>query len=259
MQNCNATQTPEIDHEALRAKYLAERDKRLRPEGQKQYLVTEDEFDGVLRGRSVHSGRAPATDHRRHRRGDPRWRFRRPHRRRPPQAGRRSTNFRVIELGGDFGGVWYWNRYPGIQVDSESYCYLPLFEETGYMPKEKYSNGRGVLRTRPAHRQALRPLRQRDLQHPGQLDLEWDEEITALADRHQPRRRHPRPVRGDVPGAVQQAETARHPGHQGLQRAHLPHGALGLRVHRRRHDTAGWTGWPVSGSPSSAPAPAASR
>ena len=49
------------------------------------------------------------------------------------------TNFRIIEAGGDFGGTWYWNRYPGAQCDIESYCYLPLLEETGYMPKEKYS------------------------------------------------------------------------------------------------------------------------
>jgi cyclohexanone monooxygenase len=49
------------------------------------------------------------------------------------------TNFRIIEAGADFGGTWYWNRYPGAQCDIESYCYLPLLEETGYMPKEKYS------------------------------------------------------------------------------------------------------------------------
>jgi cyclohexanone monooxygenase len=49
------------------------------------------------------------------------------------------TDFRIIEAGGDFGGTWYWNRYPGAQCDIESYCYLPLLEETGYMPKEKYS------------------------------------------------------------------------------------------------------------------------
>ena len=49
------------------------------------------------------------------------------------------SNFRIIEAGGNFGGTWYWNRYPGAQCDIESYCYLPLLEETGYMPKEKYS------------------------------------------------------------------------------------------------------------------------
>jgi cyclohexanone monooxygenase len=49
------------------------------------------------------------------------------------------TDFRIIEAGGDFGGTWYWNRYPGAQCDIESYCYLPLLEELNYMPKEKYS------------------------------------------------------------------------------------------------------------------------
>src|SRR3546814_8676556 len=39
------------------------------------------------------------------------------------------SNFRNIDTAGDFGGVWYWNRYPGIQCDNESYCYLPLLEE----------------------------------------------------------------------------------------------------------------------------------
>src|SRR5690606_37900833 len=48
-------------------------------------------------------------------------------------------NFRIVEKAGDFGGTWYWNRYPGAQCDIESYMYLPLLEETGYIPKEKYS------------------------------------------------------------------------------------------------------------------------
>ena len=46
---------------------------------------------------------------------------------------------RIIESGGDFGGTWYWNRYPGAQCDIESYSYLPLLEETGYVPKLRYS------------------------------------------------------------------------------------------------------------------------
>ena len=49
------------------------------------------------------------------------------------------TNIRIIEKAGDFGGTWYWNRYPGAQCDIESYVYLPLLEETDYIPKEKYS------------------------------------------------------------------------------------------------------------------------
>ena len=145
MQNCAPTQTPEIDHDALRAKYLAERDKRLRPEGQKQYLVTEGEFASCYEGDPYTPvvPRLPITD-------DidvailgggfaglvAAARIK--------QAG--VASFRVIELGGDFGGAWYWNRYPGIQCDTDSYCYLPLLEETGYMPKEKYSHGDEVSR-----------------------------------------------------------------------------------------------------------------
>ena len=48
-------------------------------------------------------------------------------------------NIRIIEKAGDFGGTWYWNRYPGAQCDIESYIYLPLLEEVNYIPKEKYS------------------------------------------------------------------------------------------------------------------------
>jgi cation diffusion facilitator CzcD-associated flavoprotein CzcO len=49
------------------------------------------------------------------------------------------TDFRIVEKGGDFGGTWYWNRYPGCMCDVESYTYLPLLEETGYMPTERYA------------------------------------------------------------------------------------------------------------------------
>ena len=53
------------------------------------------------------------------------------------QAG--VTGVRIVESGADFGGTWYWNRYPGAQCDIESYSYLPLLEETGYIPKLRYS------------------------------------------------------------------------------------------------------------------------
>ena len=49
------------------------------------------------------------------------------------------TNFRIADKAGDFGGTWYWNRYPGCMCDVESYIYLPFLEDTGYMPKHKYS------------------------------------------------------------------------------------------------------------------------
>lgn len=47
-------------------------------------------------------------------------------------------DFIIIDNAEDFGGVWYWNRYPGCSCDVESYIYLPLLEETGYIPSKKY-------------------------------------------------------------------------------------------------------------------------
>ena len=49
------------------------------------------------------------------------------------------TNIRIVDGAGDFGGTWYWNRYPGAQCDVQAYIYLPLLEETGYIPRERYS------------------------------------------------------------------------------------------------------------------------
>lgn len=57
----------------------------------------------------------------------------------------------IIEKAGDFGGTWYWNRYPGAQCDIESYIYMPLLEETGYMPTEKYAHAPELL----AHAQRI--------------------------------------------------------------------------------------------------------
>ena len=61
------------------------------------------------------------------------------------------TSLRMIEKGGDFGGTWYWNRYPGAMCDVESYIYLPLLEEVGYVPKEKYTRAPEIL----AHSRAI--------------------------------------------------------------------------------------------------------
>ncbi|MDL9946541.1 NAD(P)/FAD-dependent oxidoreductase [Gordonia sp. ABSL11-1] len=55
------------------------------------------------------------------------------------------TDFRIIEQGGDFGGTWYWNRYPGVQCDVESHVYLPLLEETGYVPTKRYADGAEIF------------------------------------------------------------------------------------------------------------------
>src|SRR5215469_14142126 len=52
---------------------------------------------------------------------------------------------RFCEKGGDVGGTWYWNRYPGIACDVESYSYLPLLEEMGYIPTMKFASGFEIL------------------------------------------------------------------------------------------------------------------
>ncbi|KAJ7625627.1 hypothetical protein FB45DRAFT_921878 [Roridomyces roridus] len=57
------------------------------------------------------------------------------------EAGFKAADIRVVDEAGGFGGTWYWNRYPGLMCDTESYIYMPLLEETGYMPRFKYSYG----------------------------------------------------------------------------------------------------------------------
>src|SRR5258705_489374 len=54
-------------------------------------------------------------------------------------------NVRLIDKAADVGGTWYWNRYPGIACDVESYVYMPLLEELGYVPTEKYAKGAEIL------------------------------------------------------------------------------------------------------------------
>jgi len=134
----------DFDPDALRAKYREERDKRLRPDGNEQYVEVKGDFSRYVDDPYVDPGftRASLNDA-----VDvviigggfggllAGARLR--------EAG--VKDIRVIEKGGDFGGTWYWNRYPGAQCDIESYIYLPLLEETGYMPKEKYSYAPEIL------------------------------------------------------------------------------------------------------------------
>jgi cation diffusion facilitator CzcD-associated flavoprotein CzcO len=54
-------------------------------------------------------------------------------------------DFRILDKAGDFGGTWYWNRYPGIACDVESYTYMPLLEETGYIPTQRYATGAEIF------------------------------------------------------------------------------------------------------------------
>ena len=54
-------------------------------------------------------------------------------------------SFRIVEKGADFGGTWYWNRYPGAACDVESYIYMPMLEELGYVPTERYAKGSEIF------------------------------------------------------------------------------------------------------------------
>lgn len=60
------------------------------------------------------------------------------------EAGIPAEDIRIIDPAGGFGGTWYWNRYPGLMCDIESYIYLPYLEETGYVPKHRYSQGEEI-------------------------------------------------------------------------------------------------------------------
>ena len=134
----------DFDPDALREKYRLERDRRLRAEGNDQYLEVKGDFRHYVDDPYVEPGftRAPLTDNVEvlivgggfgGLMAGARLR----------QAG--VDSLRIIEKGGDFGGTWYWNRYPGAQCDIEAYIYLPLLEETGYIPKEKYSRAPEIL------------------------------------------------------------------------------------------------------------------
>ena len=139
-----------FDPAALKARYRAERDKRLRDDANEQYVEIKGKFAHYLEDPYVEPGfaREPLSDE-----VDvvvigggfggllAGARLR--------EAG--IENIRMIEKGGDFGGTWYWNRYPGAACDIESYIYLPLLEEIGYMPVEKYSKAAEIL----AHSQAI--------------------------------------------------------------------------------------------------------
>ena len=134
----------DFDPDALRKKYRSERDKRLRQDGNEQYQEVSGEFSYFVEDPYVEEKieREPLTDEvdvviigggfggmlaaaRLREKG--------------------IDNFKIIEKGADFGGTWYWNRYPGASCDIESYIYFPLLEETGFVPKQKYTNAPETL------------------------------------------------------------------------------------------------------------------
>ena len=140
--------TLDFDPDALREKYRAERDKRLRADGNEQYVEVAGEFAHYLDDPYVEPVDARAAVRRGRRASIIGGGFG------GLLAGARLReagvdDIRIIEKGGDFGGTWYWNRYPGAACDVESYIYLPLLEELGYIPKEKYSRRAGDPRAQP--------------------------------------------------------------------------------------------------------------
>jgi cyclohexanone monooxygenase len=133
-----------FDPAALRRRYDEERDRRVRDDGNDQYVEVKGRFDHLL--------------------DDP---YAEPNFTRDPivrdmdvlvvgggfggllaAARLRAAGYEdlcIIEKAADFGGTWYWNRYPGAACDTESYIYLPLLEETGYMPVSKYARAPEIL------------------------------------------------------------------------------------------------------------------
>ena len=169
------TVTETFDEESLRAKYRKERDKRLRPDGNDQYLEPKGRFAYLLEDPYVEKvEREPLFD----------------------EvtiafigggfaglcAGARLKeagveDVRIIEGGGDFGGAWYWNRYPGAMCDTAAMVYLPLLEETGHMPTRKYVFADEIF----AHAQRIGTqfdLYENALFSTSVSKLEWDETQT---------------------------------------------------------------------------------
>lgn len=130
--------------QALREKYAQERDRRIRPDGATQYRTALGEF-----GYYAKDPYTPRAD-------------REPLHDRVEAlvigagfggllagAGLRDAGIasvRLMDEAGDVGGTWYWNRYPGIHCDIESYVYMPLLEETGYIPTRRYAPGEEIRR-----------------------------------------------------------------------------------------------------------------
>lgn len=161
-----------IDKPAILARYRAERDKRLRDDGNDQYVETAGIFAHYLDDPyTPRVERAAVTDHVTFAMvgggfaglcvGA-----------RLVEAG--ITDVRIIDKAGDFGGNWYWNRYPGAQCDTASIIYLPLLEETGHVPSEKYAHAPEILEQSRRIGRTF-GLYDKALFHTRVTDMVWDE------------------------------------------------------------------------------------
>lgn len=161
-----------IDKEALRKKYAEERDKRVRADGAGQYVRLESGFSKwATDPYTPKKEREPVRDHVKFAFvgggfagllvGA-----------RLKEAG--IDDVRIIEKGGDFGGTWYWNRYPGAQCDTASMIYMPLLEETGHVPSEKYAHA-PEIRNHCANIGEHFGLYDKALFHTEVTDMTWNE------------------------------------------------------------------------------------
>jgi cation diffusion facilitator CzcD-associated flavoprotein CzcO len=138
----------------LQARYAQERDKRLRPDGFQQYTslpsekdepLSDDPWIGQGQQQDAQQEASPLKDgddiqfliigagHAGLLAGG-----------RLVEAGFSAKGIYLVDVAGGFGGTWYWNRYPGLQCDVESYIYMPFLEETGYKPTHKYASGEEI-------------------------------------------------------------------------------------------------------------------
>ena len=161
-----------LDIDTIRAKYAEERDKRVRADGNDQYVEIAGKFARYKEDPYIPvRPREPVNDH-------VTFAFIG-----GGFAGLISAaklkeagvdDVRIVEKGGDFGGTWYWNRYPGAQCDTASLIYMPLLEETGHMPSEKYAHAPEIL----SHCQRIGNkfgLYDNALLHTEVTALEWDD------------------------------------------------------------------------------------
>jgi cyclohexanone monooxygenase len=165
--------TTVLDKQAIKQKYAAERAKRLRPDGNEQYQRLSGKFQDMASDpHTPFVPRDPVTDHVAFAfigagmsglvTGA-----------RLKEAGIDSV--RLIDKAGGVGGTWYWNRYPGVRCDTAAMIYLPLLEETGTMPSEKYVRGAEIL----AHCERIAThygLYDKALFHTEIASVEWQED-----------------------------------------------------------------------------------